>query len=265
MSIETKNDELQFESATPAGAAEASSGTAAVACASCHGPIAVDYYDLNGNQVCRTCRVRLLQAAETPTGMGALARAGVFGIGAMIAGAVLYYAVIAITDFEIGLVAIAIGYMVGYAVRAGARGGGRRFQVLAVVLTYLSVSLAYAGLAIGAAIQSPAGTDAVAKDTRSEAEPTAGPAVGNAAPETVASDAVSEPTQETGTLTGLFFLLGFSLAIPVMVVFTTLPGGLISGAIIAFGMMQAWRMTASPVLDFLGPYKIGSTATTTVA
>src|SRR5207245_7603631 len=70
-------------------------------------------------------------------------RSLVFGIGATIAGAVLYYGVIAITELEIGLVAIAIGYMVGYSVRRGSRGwGGRRYHVLALLLTYYSVGLA---------------------------------------------------------------------------------------------------------------------------
>ena len=36
-----------------------------------------------------------------------------------------------------------------------------------------------------------------------------------------------------------------------------LPGGLISAAIIAFGMQQAWRMTGAPQLQISGPYRIG--------
>jgi hypothetical protein len=61
--------------------------------------------------------------------MAPIVMAGVFGLGAGIVGAVIYYAVIAITNFEIGLVAILIGYMVGQAVRKGARGrGGLRFS-----------------------------------------------------------------------------------------------------------------------------------------
>ena len=68
-----------------------------------------------------------------------LAIAAIFGLGAALAGAAIYYAVIAITHFEIGLVAILIGYMVGYAVRKGAGGrGGLRFQILAALLTVRS-------------------------------------------------------------------------------------------------------------------------------
>ena len=101
-----------------------------------------------------------------------------FGAGAGIVGAAIYYAVIAIAHLEIGIVAILIGYMVGYSVRKGAQGrGGRRFQVLAAVLTYCSVALAYTPLAIEqamaekpaaqtAATASAAGTDALDAKTR---------------------------------------------------------------------------------------------------
>src|SRR2546427_9516885 len=79
--------------------------------------------------------------------------AGIFGLGAGVIGAIIYYAVMAIAHLEIGIVAILIGYMVGYAVRKGARGrGGRRFQVLAVALTYASVALAYTPIAVKQAI-----------------------------------------------------------------------------------------------------------------
>jgi ABC-type uncharacterized transport system permease subunit len=44
----------------------------------------------------------------------------------------------------------------------------------------------------------------------------------------------------------------------VLVVFGSLPGGLISGAIIAFGMQQAWRMTGVPTLTISGPYRIAA-------
>ena len=47
---------------------------------------------------------------------------------------------------------------------------------------------------------------------------------------------------------------GFSLALPVLSVVSSLPGGLISAAIIAFGMHQAWQMTGIPALEIPGPF-----------
>src|SRR5207237_4415003 len=94
--------------------------------------------------------------AETPGVITPLLVASLFGLGAGIVGAAIYYAVIALANLEIGIVAILIGYMVGYAVRRGAGGrGGRRFQALAVALTYLSIAFAYAP----AAVQSAGGSD----------------------------------------------------------------------------------------------------------
>src|SRR4029078_2038462 len=97
------------------------------------------------------CRQAIEAATETPTEAGPFILAALFGLGAGVVGAAGYYAVIALANLEIGIVAILIGYMVGYAVRKGAGNrGGRRFQVLAVALTYGAVALAYTPIVIQA-------------------------------------------------------------------------------------------------------------------
>jgi hypothetical protein len=180
-----------------------------------------------------------------------LIRAALFGIAAAIAGAVLYYAVIAITNFEIGLVAIAIGYMVGYAIRKATGGrGGRVFQILALVLTYWSVGLAYVPLALtGSTQQQTASTPANATDA---APPAAAPPA-TTAPARSADGKINLPI-------ALAFLFVFSLALPVLAVFASLPGGLLSAVIIGVGMHQAWRMTAAPRLIVTGPLRVGTGA-----
>ena len=256
MSEETRDAELQFDTVTPPplpGSAEAPAG---VSCLVCRGDISDKYYDINGQTVCGTCRLVVLEQAATPRGWSAVLRAGVCGMGAAIAGAILYYAVIAITDLEIGLVAIAIGYMVGYAVRFGTGGrGGRRFQVMAMLLTYLSVSLAYSALVIRASFDQRQTQEA------SAASGTATPGDTPAAQPTPAA-APGETDRQDGPsgLLGLGLLLGFFLALPVMAILDSLPGGLISAAIIAFGMLQAWRMTMAPTLTVTGPYRVGPAA-----
>ena len=169
-----------------------------------------------------------------------IGRALLFGGGAAVLGAILYYAVIAITNFEIGLVAIAIGYMVGYAMRMATKGrGGRRFQIIAVVLTYWAVGLAYMPLALGGARQAQGRSEQSA--TSADAGPQAARAV--------------SPRQ---LLVGLALLGGLTFALPVLAIAGSLPGGLISGVIIAFGMHQAWRMTAAPQFEISGPYRVGA-------
>jgi hypothetical protein len=155
----------------------------------------------------------LEEALASGTGPVPLVRAAVFGLGAAIAGAILYYAIIAITNLEIGLVAIVIGYMVGWAVRKGAgERGGRLFQVIALVLTYLSVGMAYLPLAM----------------------------------------------KGINEISARALVLVFTL--PFLVVFGSLPSGLISALIIGFGMMQAWRMTAAHQISIAGPFKVGPAA-----
>ena len=144
-------EDLQFDRVETSSTASDTSSTSfgpAVICEMCSMPVGSEYYHVNDKPVCASCRAAVIDAAKTPRSAGPLVQAGIFGLGAAIAGAAIYYAVIAITKFEIGLVAILIGYMVGYAVRKGSGGrGGRRFQVLAIVLTYWAVGLAYTPLA----------------------------------------------------------------------------------------------------------------------
>jgi hypothetical protein len=135
-----------------------------------------------------------------------------FGLGAAIVGAIIYFAVLKITGLELSLITILIGFMVGTAVMKGSQSrGGRRYQVIAVVLTYLAI-----GLAFGSA-------------------------------------AVSE-----GPLPGLIGALLLVLALPVMVVVGSMPGGLLSALIMGFGLLQAWTIPRHVPLEISGPYKVGT-------
>jgi hypothetical protein len=248
--------ELQFESVVP----RADSAAAATACAVCHTPLSFEYFDVNGQQICRACSDKVAYHAATPREWSTLVRAGIAGLIAAILGAVLYFAVIAISGFEVGLVSIAIGYMVGYGVRLGTRGrGGRRFQVLALVFTYWAIGLAYSTLAIKAMFDDRAkgGAASISGPQKSGAD-TAQPA----APATQPADARSDEGPVTGgqLVLGLLRLLGFTFVMPILAIAGSMPGGLLSGAIMVFGMMQAWKMTAAPVVTVTGPYRIGAAA-----
>ena len=50
-----------------------------------------------------------------------------------------------------------------------------------------------------------------------------------------------------------------------MVIFRSLPFGLISALIIFIGMRQAWVMTAPHVIDISGPFKVGTGTAPTAA
>jgi hypothetical protein len=239
---------LQFDTAVPqnAGALDA---PARLECRNCGQALLHEYFDVSGAPVCASCRDLLEQYGQPPRGIIPLARAALFGLGAAVAGAILYYGVIAITNLEIGLVAIAIGFMVGYAVRKGTGGrGGRAFQIMALVLTYWSVGLAYLPLVFGDREQTrPSSTQSTASDATASV---AVQATQPAAPLPAAGE-VAFPI-------AVAIMFAFSFALPLMVVIGSFPGGLISAAIIAFGMHQAWRMTASPQFTITGPFRVGT-------
>jgi len=248
--------ELQFDRVIAAPAASVVPAPAAATCTACQKALDTEYHSVNDHAVCRTCRDAIEEAAQSPRGAWPFIRAGLFGLGAGIVGAAIYYGVIALANLEIGIVAILIGYMVGYAVRRGAGGrGGRRFQVLAIALTYGAVALAYTPVVIKAALDQEK-TDTASAITKNTA--------GTPAPTPLSEPANEEPPARGGII-GLIFFLGFIAALPVIMVVGTLPSGLISAAIIFFGMRQAWVMTAAPSLRISGPYRVGSDPATTPA
>jgi hypothetical protein len=251
--MSSENEELQFDRVDIAGASPDTAATGpAVTCTVCQKPVGAEYYHANDKPVCENCRHVLIAAAATPRSMGPLVRAGLCGLAGAIAGAAINYAVIAITKFEIGLVAILIGYMVGYMVRKGAGGrGGRRFQVVALLLTYWAVGLAYAPLAF---------KEFRSSDTASsEAADAAKAATPAAVPDT--SIATTLGDDEPFTWSSFLFALGvtfvFVFALPVMYVIGSFPGGILSALIIGFGMLQAWSMTRAHKIEISGPYKVG--------
>ena len=243
-----EDKELQFDRVatdTPSPP-EIVRGAPAVVCEGCKSTLDTEYYQVNGHTFCDRCRARLEHSAEIPRGLAPLLVAALFGLGAGIVGAAIYYAVIAIANLEIGIVAILLGYMVGYAVRKSAGGrGGRRFQILAVALTYLSVAFAYTPLIVKAAMEHRSRPPAAAASATSTVPDP---------PSANARSAKSGP----GLLVALAMMFGLIVALPVIVVVESVPSGLISAFIIYIGMRQAWKMTGAPTLDVSGPYRIGT-------
>lgn len=123
------------------GIAEYPSASGTDICKSCNQQAVGSYYRINGALACERCKGQL--EAELPKDShAAFVRGLIFGVSGAILGLILYSAFGIITGLEIGYISLAVGYIVGKAVRMGSRGiGGRRYQVVAVVLTYAAVSL----------------------------------------------------------------------------------------------------------------------------
>ena len=135
---------LQFEVAEGVAAGTAS-------CSACSAVLTTEYHELNGQPVCAACRAKAEAAFERDGHGGRFITAAVYGFGAALAGGLLYWGFVKLTNFEFGLVAIAVGWLVGKAVMKGSNmRGGRRYQILAVALTYFSITISYGALIVGA-------------------------------------------------------------------------------------------------------------------
>src|SRR4051812_35489671 len=111
------NADLQFDRAqfeTPQAAV----------CASCRRILSGSYFEINGRLACEACRMKAEWEWNNSSGVGRFLRAGALGTAAAIAGAIVYYGVTALTGYQLSLISIAVGIMVGVAVRVGSRGRG---------------------------------------------------------------------------------------------------------------------------------------------
>jgi hypothetical protein len=138
----TPDEPLQFDTAAPAG-------TPSTNCAVCKKPVGESYFTAGKAIVCATCKAQMETAPRPRATPALIVRGAVFGLGGALLGAAVYYGVSALTGLEIGIVAIAVGFIVGRAVQLGARGRrGRAFQITALALTYFGIALSYAPYAL---------------------------------------------------------------------------------------------------------------------
>jgi hypothetical protein len=276
-------ESLQFDRAVDADAPDAQQEKPTIECSACHAAIKTYYYNVDANAVCAKCKHVAEKATQGQRGASAFLKAFFFGGFAALIGALIYFGVAALTGYEIGLVAIAIGFMVGFAVRFGANGGGgRRFQVLALVLTYFAVGLAYTGIGIQQTVKDAGKTDAQTQafvdsilaaqadgsDSDADADNAADDALaGDSMAVALAGEGDTASVGEPKKLGPLAAVLGLAIvavggfimvfALPILAIVSDMPGGLISALIIGFGLMQAWKMTGGTTVSITGPYKVG--------
>lgn len=91
---------------------------------------------------CGSCAEKMRGALAVDT-HAAYMCALLYGIGAAVAGMILYAVFEITTGLIIGYVSLAVGWMVGTAMMKGSNGvGGRHYQITAVLLTSAAVSMA---------------------------------------------------------------------------------------------------------------------------
>jgi len=231
----------------------------APACAFCRTPLQASYFDINGQIACDSCRSKIEQQFQKGPGAAGFLKAAGAGLGAAIAGCAIYYAVRALTGYEIGLISILVGFMVGKAVRWGSRGrGGWVYQTLAMFLTYMAIVSTYIPLLIkeiGDQVESKKSA-VVAPGVTSPGSATA-PGVG---PSKTSAPGAKKATEDTSEMTfgtvavGLVGIFVLAAAVPFLAGFEHILGLVI----IAFGLWEAWKLNKRPVIAILGPLDLGA-------
>jgi len=118
------------------------------ACKSCGQAISGAYYRVNAALTCAACAQKIKELMPKDS-HSAFVRGVLFGVGGAILGLVIYVAFALATGWMVGYISLAVGYIVGKAIVKGSGGvGGRRYQMAAVLLTYIAVSLAAVPIAI---------------------------------------------------------------------------------------------------------------------
>src|SRR5216683_1194911 len=237
-------------SSTPQfGTAEYKSSGGPDRCKSCHTTLTSRYYRINGAVTCENCAERLKQQVPKDS-HSAFVRGIVFGLGGAFLGLILYAAFGILTGLVIGYVSLAVGYIVGKAIKMGSGGmGGRRYQVTAALLTYSAVSVAAIPIDVAQMVK-----DALPQPPGAAQQKDPAPS-DSAIPQESPSQAPAarkKPSMGLGAALGLAVLVG--LASPFLELQDPFHG--IIGLIILFvGIRIAWRLTAGVKVDILGPFE----------
>ena len=224
-------------------------------CKSCNRPISGSYYRVNGTLACSNC-VTQLQSQLPNDSHSAFVRGMIFGVGGAILGLILYSTFGIITGLEIGYLSLAVGYIVGKAIRMGSGGvGGRRYQIAALVLTYFAVSVSAVPIGIYESIKDAKAKPHPVSSTTSGAGDSSKVDLGeknSAGPEAKAVANDEKPGIGIGKLLGTLLLFG--LASPFLELQNPVNGAL-GIVILLVGIRIAWRLTAAPQIDIIGPFQ----------
>ena len=218
--------------------AEYSTQSGATVCKSCGNSISGAYYRVNGMPVCGTCVQRIKDQAPGDS-HSAFVRGICFGIGGAILGLAIYAGFALATGWIVGFVSLAVGYIVGKAIVFGSGGvGGRRYQVAAVLLTYIAVSMAAVPIAISQQMKQKSAQQRAAQ----------------------AGDPASTAKPRMSPLKALGVLIMVGLASPFLDLANP-AHGVIGLIILVVGIRIAWRLTAGRVVNIVGPINDPAPAT----
>jgi hypothetical protein len=226
------NDALQFDHAEY-------TGDQPLTCGSCEHTIAHVYHEMNGRLFCDRCRRNVEIAVNSGSRLSRAIRAIVAGSAAAVVGSLVYFGVTKLTGYELSLVTIFIGYIVGVAVRWGSNGrGGWAYQALAILLTYFAIVSTYAPTVVEAMVDASRRQAEQVSTAQAPAAATAHAADGKAS--------IARFAAMVAVLSLIVCVAPFLLGVK----------NLIGLVIIGVGLYQAWKMNRRLTLNFSGPHRI---------
>jgi len=237
--------DLQFEHATYDQAKPA------LACGTCGKPVEGEYWQWIGRVTCARCRdgVHALEArARSPQ---TFARAAIVGAATALGCGVAYGLFVAVSHMQIALITIGIAYVVASVIRkATGNVSGRRYQVLAVALTYAASTMGYAPELWREVAHGPDG------QAHAEVAPDAGDVPSASGPQDRGS-----PTGRPAVPPLAFAKFVASVTLLLLAApFLAARGAPIGLLIVGFGLWEAWRRAKGLPMEVTGPYRVTATA-----
>src|SRR5882724_8794350 len=255
---------LQFDHAD---FAQTKSGT--VTCSVCKQAVQDSYYQINHLVACNPCKEKVEVSGAGRLTLKGFGKSMLFGMAAAIAGAVIWYGVREVTGYELGLIGIVVGLIVGVAVKRGSRGwGGWQYQALAMLLTYFAIAGTYVPPLLKAMNlhktenSRPVATQTVdgkgSEDQADDQNAPSDPAANNSKPHH-RSTALAKLPKPLRYLVAWVVVFAVACAVPFLAGAENFLGLIIIG----IALYQAWKINRRVPLDISGPYKIAPAATAT--
>jgi hypothetical protein len=252
-SVEPKSVPLQFDHVEPQGAAaEGAKATALpdpdapatdLPCKVCKRAVVDAYFEINGQVTCAPCRDRVEAQLGGKPPLKVVLHAAWYGAVAAAVGSTLFFVVAKVTGYELGIIGIVVGVMVGMGVRKGAKGrGGPVFQALAMFLTYTAVVATYV----------PGLLEAI--DARS-----------SQASATSAGEAGTNPESTAPTPPARPRTLGVKVMVTIIVVAVAYAAPFLAGTknimgiiILGIAVYEAWKINKRLKLAISGPHRLAA-------
>jgi hypothetical protein len=247
------SDDLQFDRAE-----FKSPGSADFKCVICQQPISGPYYQINASNACPSCLAKLQQSWSEGSGAARAVRALAFGAVAAALGAGIWFAITALTGYQLGLVAILVGFMVGWAVKRGGERGGWFYQTMAVALTYAAIVSTYIPPVVEAFRRGE--EDRKAASAAQTNSPAAGSATNLAASSAAGTPVATTSARNGPQPTNLNYTMQAVLIVTIACAAPFFGGfqNIIGILIIGIALYEAWKLNKRVQLNISGPFETGS-------